>query len=61
MLAGLEYRHPGTMKNLISSRDTIRKNTTRVSGQGGVQRCRECGEVCSGEICQVCRILSLPE
>ena len=61
MLAELELQYPGTMKNLISSRDTIRKNTTRVSGQGGVQRCRECGEVCSGEICQVCRILSLPE
>ena len=60
MLAGLEFRHPGTMKNLISSRDTIRRHTSRVPGTGGVQRCRECGEVTGREICQVCRILAHP-
>ena len=61
MLAELELQHPGTMKNLIRSRDMIRQHTERVSRKGTVQRCRECGEVCSGEICQVCRILSRPE
>ncbi|MDH7594465.1 MAG: TIGR00269 family protein [Methanomicrobiales archaeon] len=60
MLTGLEFRHPGTMKNLIRSRDTIRQHTPRASGVGSVQRCRECGEHCSGEICQVCRILGRP-
>ena len=57
-LGRLEYRHPGTMKNLIRARDTIRKQSTRIRGEGQVGRCRVCGEISGGEICQVCRILS---
>lgn len=57
ILTDLEFRYPGTCDSLIHTRDVLR---TCVSGQipsGDLQTCRECGEPCSGEICQVCRIL----
>ena len=57
MLADLEYRHPGTRDSLIRSRDTLKKYSPRVKPSGDLQACRECGEPCSGELCQACRLL----
>jgi uncharacterized protein (TIGR00269 family) len=56
ILAGLEYRHPGTRDALIRSRDILRKNISPRSS-GNLTTCRECGEICNGELCRACRIL----
>jgi len=53
MLGNLEYRHPGTMLRLMESRKKIE---TRCAGmeQDPIRHCRECGDPCSGETCQLC-------
>jgi uncharacterized protein (TIGR00269 family) len=53
MLGNLEYRHPGTMLHLMESK---RKIETRCAGmeQEPIRHCRECGDPCSGEVCQLC-------
>ena len=55
MLSGLENSYPGTMKNLIRSREIIRTRMQQTAKSGSFRSCRECGDPCSGEICQVCR------
>jgi uncharacterized protein (TIGR00269 family) len=57
MLSGLENVYPGTMNNLIRSRDKIRTRMQRAGKRGSFHSCRECGDPCSGEICQVCRMV----
>jgi uncharacterized protein (TIGR00269 family) len=57
ILAGLEFRHPGTCDALIHTRDVLRTFASGHISPGDLHTCRECGEPCSGEICQVCRIL----
>ena len=57
MLSGLEYRHPGTMRHLIESKQKVARYCAGIRGPGTLNRCRECGDPCSGEICQVCRLL----
>jgi len=54
LLSGFEYKHPGTMLNLMKSREKIER-----CGKGSViseslRSCRECGDPCSGDLCQVC-------
>jgi uncharacterized protein (TIGR00269 family) len=56
ILSDLEYRHPGTRDALIRSQDILRKSVSPRSS-GDLSTCRECGEICNGEICQACRIL----
>ena len=56
VLSGLEYRHPGTMLRLMENKKTV---ATAFGGKAPgepVGTCRECGEPCSGETCQVCRL-----
>jgi uncharacterized protein (TIGR00269 family) len=55
MLGNLEYRHPGTMLHLMESRKKIE---SRCSGmeQEPIRHCRECGDPCSGETCQLCQL-----
>jgi len=61
MLSYLEGQYPGTRQKLISARDDVREIISAgepgIRGEGAVNRCRRCGEICSGEICAVCRVL----
>lgn len=57
LLAGLEYRHPGTMTRLIASRDQVRSAIRANRSASQIRNCRICGGICREEICQVCRIL----
>jgi uncharacterized protein (TIGR00269 family) len=54
LLSGFEYRHPGTMLNLIESKKKIGKYCLLSPESGSFRHCRECGDPCSGELCQVC-------
>jgi len=56
MLSKLEYRHPGTMLHLIESKRKIERYCAGAQVPAAIRRCRECGDPCSGEICQVCRL-----
>jgi len=54
LLSGFEYKHPGTMLHLMESKEKIERY-----GKGSViseplRSCRECGDPCSGDLCQVC-------
>ncbi len=57
MLAGLEHRHPGTMACLMRFRDGARRSAGPAASTGVLGTCRICGELTSGEVCQVCRLL----
>lgn len=57
MLAGLEHRHPGTMLRLMQFRDGVRRSARPAGPKGVPGTCRICGELTSGEVCQVCRLL----
>jgi uncharacterized protein (TIGR00269 family) len=56
MLSGLEHRNPGTMLRLVESKKTIEKYLARSSVSDPLHRCRQCGDPCSGDLCQVCRL-----
>jgi len=56
MLATLESRHPGTMLNLMKSKAKIEAQCGGLLEDEAVHRCRECGDPCSGEICQLCTL-----
>jgi uncharacterized protein (TIGR00269 family) len=56
MLSALEQKHPGTMRNLIKSKRAIEKQVDRSCISEPLRRCRECGDPCSGELCQVCSL-----
>ncbi|BBL68349.1 TIGR00269 family protein [Methanoculleus chikugoensis] len=57
MLAGLEHRHPGTMLRLMRFRDGVRRSARSAEPAKALSTCRICGELTSGEVCQVCRLL----
>lgn len=57
MLSKLEYSYPGTMKRLIRSRKTLSSRLKKSDVQGSLQHCTQCGDPCSGELCQVCSLL----
>jgi len=56
MLSAMEQQHPGTMRNLITSKKTIEKYVGRGAISEPLRRCRECGDPCSRELCQVCML-----
>lgn len=56
MLATLEYRYPGTMLRLMESKESIEKSCAGELIADPLRACRECGEPCSGELCQFCQI-----
>ncbi|MFZ0182137.1 MAG: TIGR00269 family protein [Methanoregula sp.] len=56
LLAGLEDRHPGTMQHLADSKKSIERYCAGTPVMESLHHCRECGDPCSGEICQVCRL-----
>nr|WP_303716874.1 TIGR00269 family protein [Methanoculleus marisnigri] len=57
MLAGLEHRRPGTMVRLMQFRDGVRESARSAEPAKALSTCRICGELTSGEVCQVCRLL----
>lgn len=57
MLAALESRHPGTMLNLMESREKIGKHCAGKMITEPLRHCRVCGDPCSGETCQLCQLL----
>jgi len=56
LLSDYECRHPGTMRHLIESKRTIERYCTGTPVMEPLHRCRECGDPCSGDLCQVCRL-----
>jgi uncharacterized protein (TIGR00269 family) len=56
MLTKLEYRHPGAMLHLIETKKKIERYCAGAQVSEPIRRCRECGDPCSADLCQVCRI-----
>jgi uncharacterized protein (TIGR00269 family) len=56
MLSGIEYRHPGTMLRLMENKKTVETAFLRKTVGEPVGTCRECGDPCSGETCQLCQL-----
>ena len=54
MLSGFEYKHPGSMLNLIRSREKVERSCRGSFNAEPLHSCRECGDPCSGDLCQVC-------
>ena len=54
MLTTLEYRHPGTMLHLMESKKKIEHYCAGSMAGEPIRQCRECGDPCSGDTCQVC-------
>jgi uncharacterized protein (TIGR00269 family) len=54
MLSGFEYKHPGTMLHLIESKEKIERYGKGTVMSESLRSCRECGDPCSGDLCQVC-------
>jgi uncharacterized protein (TIGR00269 family) len=56
LLSDYECRHPGTMQHLIESKKTIERYCAGTPVMEPLHHCRECGDPCSGDLCQVCRL-----
>jgi len=57
MLSGFEYIHPGTMFRLVESKKKIERDCKGGGISEPLRSCRECGDPCSGDLCQVCLLL----
>lgn len=57
LLAGIEYRHPGTMLRLLENKRRIEAGFQKKGNSEPFGRCLRCGEPCSGETCQFCRLM----
>jgi uncharacterized protein (TIGR00269 family) len=57
MLSGFEYQHPGTMLHLLESKEKIERNCKGMVISESISSCRECGDPCSGDLCQVCLLM----
>jgi len=60
MLSGIEYRHPGTMLRLMENKKTVEAAFLGKSVGEPVGKCRECGDPCSGDLCQLCQLRHSP-
>jgi uncharacterized protein (TIGR00269 family) len=56
MLSEIEYRHPGTMLRLMENKKTVQTAFLGKTVGEPVGSCRECGDPCSGELCQLCQL-----
>ena len=56
ILATLESHHPGTMLHLMESKAQIEAQCAGRMEEEPVRHCKECGDPCSGEICQLCKL-----
>jgi uncharacterized protein (TIGR00269 family) len=57
MLSGIEYRHPGTLLRLMENKKTVGTAFMGKTIGEPVGTCRECGDPCSQELCQLCQLL----
>jgi len=57
LLSGFEYKHPGTMLHLLESKQKIERYCSGSVISAPLHSCRECGDPCSGDLCQVCSLL----
>jgi uncharacterized protein (TIGR00269 family) len=56
LLSGIEYRHPGTMLRLMENKKAVETAFLGKTSAEPVGTCRECGDPCSGELCQLCQL-----
>jgi uncharacterized protein (TIGR00269 family) len=56
ILSGIEYKHPGTMLRLMKNKKRVESAFRGKKGEAPVGTCRECGDPCSGGLCQLCRL-----
>jgi len=54
MLSGFEYKYPGTMLHLTDGKKKIEHYCKSSVISESPRSCRECGDPCSGNLCQVC-------
>jgi len=57
ILSAWEIRHQGAMLKILRGREKLEKALKSVPFQGKIQQCKECGEPCSGTLCQTCLLL----
>lgn len=56
LLSAYEACHPGTMQHLLKSKKTIQRYCGETPVMEPLHHCKECGDPCSGSLCQVCRL-----
>lgn len=56
-LSTFESRHPGTIRNLVAGKERLSAAFAGMSIGAEIGRCTQCGEPCSGTVCQTCRLL----
>ncbi len=56
ILSEIEYRHPGTMLRLLENKRMVMTGLPKKTAGEPVGACRECGDPCSGETCQLCQL-----
>ena len=56
MLSTLEYRFPGTMLRLLENKKAVENACAGKLRSEPIRHCRECGDPCSGDICQLCQL-----
>jgi uncharacterized protein (TIGR00269 family) len=54
LLSVFEYKYPGTMLHLMESKEKIERYGKGSVISEALRSCRECGDPCSGDLCQVC-------
>jgi uncharacterized protein (TIGR00269 family) len=54
MLSTLEYEYPGTMLRLMENKKIAGQVYASMSCGEPIRHCTECGDPCSGELCQLC-------
>jgi uncharacterized protein (TIGR00269 family) len=54
MLSTLEYEYPGTMLRLMENKKIAGQVYASMSCDEPIRHCTECGDPCSGELCQLC-------
>lgn len=52
-----EKKNPGTKRRLVRSFLSILPELSVLCNRGKINRCESCGEPCSGNICNACRII----
>jgi uncharacterized protein (TIGR00269 family) len=54
MLSTLEYEYPGTMLRLMENKKIAGQAYASMSCGEPIRYCSECGDPCSGDLCQLC-------
>lgn len=57
MLNNFEIKHPGTKYSLLRGFDKLAAALAKELPPAKIEKCRICGETCTEDICQACRLL----